>query len=62
MKEEQYSEIKWIEDPASERDINSKLTDVWVLLGIEQSKEGDGEGSWIRDHTKYILGKKIVED
>ena len=57
-----YSEIDWIQDPANKADVNSKLVWGWELLGIEQEKEGDGEGNWVATHTKYIIGKKIDEE
>jgi hypothetical protein len=56
-----YSSVKFIDAPNSEFEINSKLGNGWVLIGIEQKREWDGEENF-EDKTRYILGKQIEEN
>jgi len=56
-----YSEIKFIDAPNKEWDINKELDSRWVLIGIEQKREWDGPENF-EDKTRYIIGKQIEED
>ena len=55
-----YTEIKKIGPNPHEHFVNDPLSQGWLLIGIEQKREIQKDGSF-EDETTYILGKKAED-
>jgi len=55
-----YTEIKKIDQNPHEHSVNDALSKGWLLIGIEQKREIQKDGSF-EDETTYILGKKVED-